>query len=286
MTVNPSPPIGALAPIDLRALPPEAFAQVNPFARGDEGEEPSERMRVGELSRRSGVAVGNIKFYVREGLLPAGESTAKTQALYGPAHLRRLRTIRVLIEVGGLSLAQVRAVLEAIEHEEDAEELSRVVSYAILGAQQGAAGSRKARGEEADTALAATQERTDAFVAALGLEVEPGSPARTQLAESLMALETLGPQVDPVVFAEHARLAYELAQFEIAAIDLGVEAGGETDRARAAEQVAVGSMAFGAAFMALRAMAHEHETRRRFRGEAPQPQATDCAPFGQPPESP
>lgn len=286
MTVNPSPPIGALEPIDLRALPEEAFARINPFARGDEPSAPDERMRVGELARRSGVAVGNIKFYVREGLLPAGESTAKTQALYGAAHLRRLRTIRVLIEVGGLSLAQVREVLEAIEAEEDAEELSRVVSYAMLAAQRGTTASRKARGEEGEAALGQAQVRTDAFVEALGLEVEPSSPARAQLAESLLALEALGPQVDPIVFAEHARLAYALAQFEIAAIDLGVQAGGETDRARAAEQVAVGSMAFGAAFMALRAMAHEHETRRRFRGEAPQPPATACGPSMPPPESP
>lgn len=284
MAVNPEPPIGALAPIDLRELPPEAFAQVNPFARHTEPG-GDDQMRVGELARRSGVAVGNIKFYVREGLLPPGQSTAKTQALYSAAHLRRLRTIRVLIEVGGLSLAQVREVLTAVDTEDDAQELSRVVSYAVIAGQQ-SAGARRGRPGDGDPIEEQAQARTDGFVDALGLEVEADSPARRQLAEALVALETLGPAVDPVVFAEHARLAYELAQFEIAAIDLGLEAGGETDGARAAEQVVVGSMAFGAAFMALRAMAHEHEIRRRFRQAAHQPPTTACAPPVPHPENP
>jgi len=37
-------------------------------------------MRIGELSRRSGVPVPSIKYYVREGLLPAGERTRPTRS--------------------------------------------------------------------------------------------------------------------------------------------------------------------------------------------------------------
>ena len=36
-------------------------------------------MRVGELSRRSGVTVASIKYYLREGLLPPGERTTRTR---------------------------------------------------------------------------------------------------------------------------------------------------------------------------------------------------------------
>jgi DNA-binding transcriptional MerR regulator len=72
-------------------------------------------MRVGELSKRSGVAVPTIKYYLREGLLPAGVLTSPNQAHYDDEHLRRLRLVRALVDVGGLSIATVREVLAAID---------------------------------------------------------------------------------------------------------------------------------------------------------------------------
>ncbi|MEV6712440.1 MerR family transcriptional regulator [Lentzea sp. NPDC051208] len=72
-------------------------------------------MRVGELSKRSGVAVPTIKYYLREGLLPAGVLTSPNQAHYDDEHLRRLRLVRALVDVGGLSIASVREVLSAID---------------------------------------------------------------------------------------------------------------------------------------------------------------------------
>ena len=66
-------------------------------------------MRMKELSEASGVPVATIKFYLRERLLPAGERTHPNQSVYGDAHLRRIRLIRALIEVGGLSVATARA---------------------------------------------------------------------------------------------------------------------------------------------------------------------------------
>ncbi|WP_434447966.1 MerR family transcriptional regulator [Lentzea sp. E54] len=72
-------------------------------------------MRVGELSKRSGVPVATIKYYLREGLLPAGVLTSPNQAHYDDEHLRRLRLVRALVDVGGLSIASVREVLAAID---------------------------------------------------------------------------------------------------------------------------------------------------------------------------
>jgi DNA-binding transcriptional MerR regulator len=69
-------------------------------------------MRIAELSRRSGVPTTTIKFYIREGLVPAGERSHRNQARYGEAHLDRLDLIRALREVAGLTLETVRAVLE------------------------------------------------------------------------------------------------------------------------------------------------------------------------------
>ncbi|MDT7789402.1 MAG: hypothetical protein QOF58_7821 [Pseudonocardiales bacterium] len=76
-------------------------------------------MRVGELSKRSGVPVATIKYYLREGLLPAGVLTSPNQAHYDDEHLRRLRLVRALVDVGGLSIAAVREVLTAVDTRDD-----------------------------------------------------------------------------------------------------------------------------------------------------------------------
>ena len=72
-------------------------------------------MRISELSRRSDVAVPTIKFYLREGVLPEGVLTSATQAQYDDAHLSRLALIRALVGTAGLSIAEVRRVLRAID---------------------------------------------------------------------------------------------------------------------------------------------------------------------------
>lgn len=72
-------------------------------------------MRISELSERSGIALATIKYYLREGLLPPGERTGPNQASYGEQHLRRLRLVRALIEVGGLPVATVGEVLAAVD---------------------------------------------------------------------------------------------------------------------------------------------------------------------------
>jgi DNA-binding transcriptional MerR regulator len=71
-------------------------------------------IRISELSRRSGVPVPTIKFYIREELLPRGESTAPNQARYGEAHLHRLTLIGAL-QQAGLSLAVIKQSLHAMD---------------------------------------------------------------------------------------------------------------------------------------------------------------------------
>jgi DNA-binding transcriptional MerR regulator len=72
-------------------------------------------MRIAELSARSGVPRPSIKLYIREGVLPAGDTQARNQATYGPRHLERLALIRALREVAGLSLAVIRRVTAELD---------------------------------------------------------------------------------------------------------------------------------------------------------------------------
>jgi DNA-binding transcriptional MerR regulator len=254
--------------LEFRTLTPELREGFNPFPEGPRAAEPEGPFRIGELSRNSGVPVGTIKYYLRESLLPPGRATSKTQALYGAEHLRRLRVIGVLADIGGLSIAQLRRVAAAIDAGEtdgdgaDPLEVTRTVSYELPG--PGRAGARAAESPEAvegagsDGGLAEARAASDAFVDTLGFEVAPDAPARAELADALQALRKFGIAEDPITFYEHARLAYELAEIEIAF------SGPIEEPARSAEAVTVGSVIFGAAFMALRRMSHEHEMRRRF----------------------
>src|SRR5260370_21316392 len=72
-------------------------------------------MRIGELSRRAGLSVPTIKYYLREGMVQPGVRTGPNQAQYAEIHVRRLRLIRVLTDVGGLSVAGARDVLANLD---------------------------------------------------------------------------------------------------------------------------------------------------------------------------
>jgi DNA-binding transcriptional MerR regulator len=78
---------------------------------GEDDEEPRVTgWRIDELARQSGVAVDTIRFYQREGLLPAGEREGRSMR-YGPRHLECLERIRAL-QARRFSLAAIHAILE------------------------------------------------------------------------------------------------------------------------------------------------------------------------------
>ena len=113
--------------------------------------------------------VATIKFYVREQLLPGGEKTSATQTNYGEPQLARLRLIRALVEVGGLSIANVRTVLAAIDDE------SRPVADAISAA---ACALPMTGRESADDIVTPGETAIDDLIAARGWMVLPGSAGR------------------------------------------------------------------------------------------------------------
>lgn len=72
-------------------------------------------MQLGDLAARSGVPVATIKYYLREGLLPKGDTGDGRRADYGQGHLVRLVCIRTLIGPGGLSIERCRKALAAAD---------------------------------------------------------------------------------------------------------------------------------------------------------------------------
>ncbi|GAA1968842.1 MerR family transcriptional regulator [Isoptericola halotolerans] len=67
------------------------------------------------MAAATGVSVATLKYYLREGLLPPGRATSRTQASYDDTHVSRVRLVRALTESAGLSLGAVRDVLAALD---------------------------------------------------------------------------------------------------------------------------------------------------------------------------
>jgi DNA-binding transcriptional MerR regulator len=205
-------------------------------------------MRISDLSRESGVPIPTIKFYLREGLLPTGERTARNQAAYDAAHVRRLHLIRILAEVGGLSLQAVRRVLAALERGD--APLHEVLAEAHTALRHDTPGD--------GAALAPARAETDAWLTGLGWNLADGNPARDDLAATLLALRGLGWDVGPEVFERYATHALALAEAEIAYV-------AAADRPETAvEATVIGTVVFERALMALRRLAQEHHSRTRF----------------------
>ncbi|MFI2435799.1 MerR family transcriptional regulator [Streptomyces sp. NPDC018693] len=204
-------------------------------------------MRISELSRRSGVSVTTIKYYLREGLLPPGRQTAATQAEYDDQHLRGLRLIRALTGVRGLSVSTTREVLHALnEHGDD--------THSVLGLALGAirVGGDTAA-QDADTG------EVDALVKELGWQVHQDAPARAVLAEALASLRSLDVPVDAHTLLPYARLTERVAALDLDQLD------GLDDPLEAAERALLLTVLLEPALMALRRMAQENESARRHR---------------------
>ncbi|MFN8203278.1 MAG: MerR family transcriptional regulator [Solirubrobacteraceae bacterium] len=71
-------------------------------------------LRIGEVARLTGTTTRTIRYYEEIGLLPAApQRPAGSHRLYGEAEVARLREILRLKELLGVSLDELREVLEA-----------------------------------------------------------------------------------------------------------------------------------------------------------------------------
>lgn len=212
-------------------------------------------MRISELSDRSGVALATIKYYLREGLLHQGEQVAATRAIYDDSHLRRLRLIRALLEIGRLPVAAIKQVIDAVEDES-------LPVHQMLGTAQYALGPA-VEPEPSDDWQAARAE-ADHLIDERGWTIAPDAPTRNELAQTLVTLRRLGMSTD---LSRYAETAGWLAAAELDALRL------DGPRESAVEAVVLGTVLYGRAFDALRRLAHESESARRLAGKDQPPPA-------------
>jgi DNA-binding transcriptional MerR regulator len=206
-------------------------------------------VQLSDLSRETGLPIPTIKYYLREGLLEPGAGSGRAD--YVDAHVRRLRLIRALAQVGDLPLGLIARVLQAI----DDESLSM---HDVLGVAHYALAERKAM-NAGSAELAEARADVDAFLDDLGWTIKPDAPDRDELASALVTLRCLGWKVDASVFMRYARAADKLAAWELRRNP------GALDRDRAVENAVVGTVVFEAVLTALRRLAEEHHSAARFR---------------------
>jgi DNA-binding transcriptional MerR regulator len=195
-----------------------------------------------ELSSRSGVPAPTIRFYLREGLVEPGRLTSPNQAVYGESHVRRLRLVRALLEIGGLSVEAARAVIAAMESKSGND-------FAVLGQVQ--YGLSPARRSSASESTGDALDEVDALIARQGWRVRAPNPARQSLAEVLTTLQAIGRTEILDAVDDYARAADELARREVDEL-LDIDG----DEARA-EAVIAAAVLGDAMLSALRRLAQE-----------------------------
>ncbi|MFI7064511.1 MerR family transcriptional regulator [Kribbella sp. NPDC050124] len=200
-----------------------------------------------ELSRRSGVPIPTIRYYIREGLLPAGEFTSPNQATYDDSHVRRLTLIRAMVEVGEMPIAAVGRLFRHLETKEGDE-------FATLGLVQYSL-VRELSPSDGSEAMAQVQDLLDR----LGWQVRDQHPARSVLAATIQTLERLGYDDVLGLLDRYAAAAHELAEDEV---DLMLAREGLDNRAGA---VVVTGVLGDAMLGALRRMAQEDVTAAKLR---------------------
>ncbi|WP_371624245.1 MerR family transcriptional regulator [Streptomyces sp. NBC_01116] len=215
-------------------------------------------MRISELSRRSGVATATIKYYLREGLLPPGRATAATQAEYGEVHVRRLRLIRALTGVRGLTVSAAKDVLDVVnEGEADTHELLGLVFGIRPPAEEGAADGA-ADGAAGDATDGGVRE-VDALIAEMGWTVSEHNPARETITQTLHTLNSLGMDYGWRALLPYAALAEQTATLDLDQLQ------GPDDPLEKAERAVLLTVLLEPALLALRRLAQEAESTVRHR---------------------
>ena len=207
-------------------------------------------MQLKELSERTGVSAASIKFYLREGLLPAGRSVHATRAEYSGHHVSRLEVIQALRRVVGLNIAQIGSLLRMADGGVPRLELLAAVQRTVLGLD--------------DVSTEHGDLRTPAGDAVVRFRNWPDVPsdARNSLNAHLALMECLGvPVTDDLLNS------YSQAVDAIAAVNISATTAPE-DVNQLIMTAAVGMHLHGQLVLKLLALAHASHAIRRYDKDA------------------
>ena len=162
-------------------------------------------MQLKELSGQSGVSPASIKYYLREGLLPAGETVHATRAQYSARHVERLGLIQALRRIVGLNIEQIRGLLNMADDGAPRLALLAAVQRVVLDLDTSATNSGDVPTQAAD--------------AVVRLRNWPDYPtdARNALNAHLELMESLNIPVSGELLDTYSKAMDDVAGLDIAA---------------------------------------------------------------------
>lgn len=224
-------------------------------------------MKISEAARKAGVSTATWKYYIREGLLPEGKRLGTNRTEYAQQHVRRVRLVRALLEVGRLSIGAAREVLDAVDGHADVGHAFEAAQYALdAGRPPGSAESRA---------------RIERLVAAQDWQTTGRNPGVDTAARALDGFAATGQPVSEHYLDAFAEAASRLARADLDAIaELAAESRSEVlpgltdgdlfdsptepgtgDRSDSVvELMVVGTVMGDALISGLRRIAQEHES--------------------------
>lgn len=159
-----------------------------------------ELLKIGELSRRSGVPIATLKFYLREGLIAPARKTGRTMAWYHPDTVDRIKSIRELQERQFLPLDVIRKSIDATSEAEDDHAIAEAIAEVLVRR-----GGKRVR-SRAEVIANGADPRQLTWLERAGLAVPDKHGNYT--GDDLAVLSTLGA-------ARRAGLGAEMLPFEI-----------------------------------------------------------------------
>jgi DNA-binding transcriptional MerR regulator len=204
-------------------------------------------VRLAELSDSTGVAVATLKYYLREGLLHPGRTVSRTQAEYDETHVDRVRLVRALIEVGGMSLAAVKRVLDVLTTPGEAR----------LEVLEAAQRTLATEGSAAPTACGddggARRGRVHDWMDRRGWQVDPADPFVADLERAWAACDDVGIGFDEERLDRYADHMEGVAEVDVRSVP---------DEPHAAvRHVVLGTVLVDPVLIALRRLAQQHVSR-------------------------
>ncbi|WP_192930703.1 MerR family transcriptional regulator [Deinococcus sp. AJ005] len=158
-------------------------------------------MKMSELSSTSGVSTASIKYYLREGVMPAGQATGPRDADYDEGHVERLEIIRNLRDTAQLSIATVKRLMAAADDE------TVPTGQLVAMAHSSVLTKREITNQERELAAQ--------LLTALNWTVPERSPVFGQLAHLLGILKQGQAPTDPEGLAPWLTAAEQVTQLEL-----------------------------------------------------------------------
>ncbi|MCX5380608.1 MerR family transcriptional regulator [Streptomyces sp. NBC_00091] len=214
-------------------------------------------MRLAELSERSGISTATIKYYLREGLLPPGRRISATTADYDETHLRRLRLVRALIQVGRVSVATAKEVLRHVD--DDSLGTAMRLGAALWALPQV---PEPDDADEVDEAVATARREVDRLLETLGWstarDLAAISPDHRSLVAAVASLIRLGYPWDAEMMVPYARLMHQVAVYDLDIVEK------HPSEAEKVEVAVAGAILVEPVLRAMHRLAQEEESVRRY----------------------